>query len=237
MRKEYFMEQFERLEALIGEENIQKLHSSHVAVFGIGGVGGYIAESLARFGIGEITLIDNDIVSITNLNRQIVALHSTIGKYKTQVMKDRILDIYPDCKVNIYNMFFDATTSISLDWSSFSYVADAIDSVKSKICLITLCKQKNIPIISCMGTGNKFDPTKLQISNISKTFQCPLAKAIRTQLKELGITDLKVLFSTEQTSKTNINENGKIVPSSMISVPACAGIIIGNRIILDILDM
>lgn len=215
-------EQFERLINLIGIEGIQKLHNSHVAVFGIGGVGGYIVESLARFGVGNITLIDNDTVSLSNLNRQIVALHSTIGKYKTEVMKNRVLDIYPNCKVNTINTFFDNTTYKNISFEKFDYVADAIDSVKSKLLLIQICKENNIPIISCMGTGNKLDPTKLQITDISKTVQCPLAKTIRTELKKMGITNLKVLFSTEQIKKANISENNKVVPSSIISVPATA---------------
>lgn len=231
------MNQFERIEPLLGKENIYKLNNSHVAIFGIGGVGGYIAETLARFGIGEITLIDNDNVSISNLNRQIVALHSTIGQYKTEVMKKRILDINPKCKVNTYNLFFDETTCNQINFSSITYVADAIDSVNSKIYLIKLCKDQNIPIISCMGTGNKLDPTKLQISDISKTFQCPLARTMRSKLSAIGINRLKVLFSTEQNSKSSINENGKIVPSSIMSVPACAGIIIANEIILDVINM
>ena len=223
------MNQFERLEHLLGHESILKLNNIHVAVFGIGGVGGYIAETLARFGVGEISLIDNDTVSISNLNRQIVALHSTIGEYKTEVMKNRILDINPKCKVNTYNIFFDENTCNIFDFSSFNYVADAIDNVSSKILLIKTCNEKNTPIISCMGTGNKLDPTKLSVSDISKTFQCPLAKTMRNKLK--------VVFSSEQHAKTNISENGKIVPSSAMSVPACAGIILANQIILDILDM
>lgn len=231
------MNQFERIEPLLGKENICKLNNSHVGIFGIGGVGGYIAETLTRFGIGEITLIDNDVVSISNLNRQIVALHSTIGQYKTDVMKNRILDINPKCKVNTYNLFFDESSCNAFDFSSFTYVADAIDSVNSKILLIKMCKDKNSPIISCMGTGNKLDPTKLQIADISKTFQCPLARTMRTKLADIGISNLKVVFSTEQNTKSSIKENGKIVPSSIMSVPACAGIIIANQIVLDIIDM
>ena len=231
------MNQFERLEHLLGHESILKLNNIHVAVFGIGGVGGYIAETLARFGVGEISLIDNDTVSISNLNRQIVALHSTIGEYKTEVMKNRILDINPKCKVNTYNIFFDENACNIFDFSSFNYVADAIDSVSSKILLIQTCTKENIPIISCMGTGNKLDPTKLTVSDISKTFQCPLAKAMRNKLKDIGINKLKVVFSSEQHAKTNISQDGKIVPSSAMSVPACAGIILANQIILDILDM
>lgn len=228
--------QFERLVPLLQEEGIQKLNNTHVAIFGIGGVGGYIAECLARSGVGEISLIDNDVVSQTNLNRQIVALHSTIGKHKTEVMKQRILDIFPKCKVHTYTIFFDDTTKHNIPFNTFDYVADAIDSVKSKLLLIKSCKDMNIPIISCMGTGNKVDPTKLQITDISKTTQCPLARTIRTNLKQMNIQKLKVLFSTEQVTKSNINENNKIVPSSIMSVPSTAGIIIANQIILDILD-
>ena len=231
------MNQFERLEPLLGNENILKLNNSHVAVFGIGGVGGYVAETLARFGVGEISLIDNDTVSISNLNRQIVALHSTIGQYKTAVMKNRILDINPKCKVNTYNIFFDENTCNIFDFSSFNYVGDGIDSGSSKILLMKTCTEKNIPISSCMGTGNKLDPTKLAVSDISKTFQCPLAKTMRTKLKDIGINKLKVVFSSEQHTKTNISENGKIVPSSAMPVPACAGIILANQIILNILNM
>lgn len=231
------MNQFERLEHLLGNENILKLNNIHVAVFGIGGVGGYVAETLARFGIGEISLIDNDTISISNLNRQIIALHSTIGKYKTEIMKNRILDINPKCKINTYNIFFDENTSNIFNFSSFNYVADAIDSVNSKVLLIKTCNEKNIPIISCMGTGNKLDPTKLSVSDISKTFQCPLAKTMRNKLKDIGISKLKVVFSSEQHTKTNIFENGKVFPSSAMPVPACAGIMLANQIILDILDM
>lgn len=234
-KKEKEKIQFERLSNLIGKNSLEKLHNCHIAVFGVGGVGGYIAESLARFGVGNITLIDNDTVSISNINRQIVALHSTIGKYKVEVMKDRILDIYPSCNVTSIATFFDNTTLNDIPFSTFDYVADAIDSVKSKLLLIQVCKQQNIPIISCMGTGNKLDPSQLRISDISKTFQCPLAKTIRTELKQLQISKLKVVFSTEQPIKSNILDNNRLVPSSAITVPATAGLMLANEIVLDIL--
>ena len=178
------MNQFARTELLIGEDGLQKLKNSHIAVFGIGGVGGFIAESLARCGVGNLTLVDCDTVSITNINRQIIALNSTVGKSKTDVMKNRIADINPNCQVNSLFTLYNSESAESIFEGNFDYVADAIDMVSSKIDLITRAKSKNIPIISSMGTGNKFAPELLKISDISKTSVCPLARVMRLELSD-----------------------------------------------------
>ena len=171
--------QFSRSELLLGQEAMEKLENSHVAVFGVGGVGSYTVEALARCGVGEITLVDNDTVSLTNLNRQLIALHSTVGRLKTDVAKERLLDINPNIKVNSLATFFTPETSDSIDFSVFDYVVDAIDTVSGKIALVQICNNKNIPIISSMGTGNKLDPTKFEVTDIFKTSMCPLAKVMR----------------------------------------------------------
>ena len=186
---------FSRTKSLIGENALQKLTNSRIAIFGIGGVGGYVAEALIRVGIGEIDLIDNDTINETNLNRQIVALQSTIGQYKVDVMKARALDVNPNIKINTYKTFFSDETINEFDFSKYDYVIDAIDSVKSKLLLIETAKNLNIPIISSMGTGNKLDPTKFQIADISKTSVCPLARVIRQELKKRNIKNVNVLFS------------------------------------------
>lgn len=227
--------QFDRIKALISEEKFNKLQQCNICVVGIGGVGGYICEALARSGVNKLTLIDFDTVCNTNLNRQIIALHSTIGKHKVNIMKERILDINPNCNVETYNIFLDDNTFNTVDFTPFDYVADAIDSVNSKIMLIKYCKENNIPIISSMGTGNKMDPTKLKITDISKTCYCPLAKKVRNILEELNIKKVKVLFSTETTSNTYIEEEDKIIPSSIITIPAIAGLMIANEIIMEII--
>ena len=224
------MEQFERFKTLIGENSLEKLINSKVIIFGVGGVGGYIVEVLARSGIGEIHIVDNDTINLTNLNRQIIALHSTIGKYKVDVMKDRILDINPKAKVETFNLFFDETTKEQFNFSQYNYIIDAIDSVKSKLLLIECAKENNIPIISSMGTGNKLDPTKFQIADISKTSVCPLARVIRVVLKKRKIKNVKVLFSTEEPIKT-----GQRTPASSSFVPPVAGMIIAGEVIKDLI--
>ena len=188
------MDQFSRTRIIIDNIGIEKLKNSHVAIFGVGGVGGYIAESITRCGVGSITIVDFDTISITNINRQIIALHSTIGKSKVDVLKERILDINPNCKVYSINRLYNAESANDIFTEQFDYVADAIDMVSSKIDLILKCKSNNIPIISSMGTGNKFDPSKFKITDISKTSVCPLARVMRKELINRNIKKLKVLF-------------------------------------------
>ena len=221
----------ERTRTLIGDNAIEKLKKSRVIVFGIGGVGGYTVEALVRSGIGEIDIVDNDKVSISNLNRQIVALNSTIGEYKVDVMKKRALDINPDLKINTYKLFFDEKTKAEIDFLKYDYIVDAIDSVKSKLLLIELAKKDKIPIISSMGTGNKLNPLEFEIADIFKTSVCPLARIIRTELKKRGIKDLKVLYSKEKPYK-----DGSKVPSSISFVPSTAGLIIASEVIKDIIE-
>ena len=192
---------FSRTESLIGEKGLDTLMRSKVAVFGIGGVGSYVVEALARSGVGNLTLVDNDEVAVTNINRQLIALRSTIGKSKTQVAKDRIMDINQDAVVHTYDTFYSARTAELFDFSTFDYVVDAIDTVSSKILLIEKAKEAQVPIISSMGTGNKLDPSKFQITDISKTSVCPLAKVLRLELKKRKIKNVKVLFSTELPQK------------------------------------
>ena len=178
------MEQFLRTSLVLGSGAVEKLKNKRVAVFGIGGVGGYVAEALARSGVGAIDLIDNDTVSLSNINRQIIALHSTVGRLKTDVMEERILDICPDIKVTKHNLFFMPETSGGIDFSQFDYVVDAIDTVSGKLEIIRLAKENGVPVISSMGTGNKLSPLEFKIADISKTKVCPLAKAMRLELKK-----------------------------------------------------
>lgn len=219
-----------RTRTLIGENSLSKLSKSKILVFGIGGVGGYVVEALVRSGIGEIDIVDNDKVSISNLNRQIVALNSTIGEYKVDVMKKRALDINPDLKINTYKLFFDDDTKDEFDFSKYDYIVDAIDSVKSKLLLVELAKNNNTPIISSMGTGNKLNPLKFEIADIFKTSVCPLARVVRIELKKRGIKELKVLYSKEMPYK-----DGSRVPSSISFVPSTAGLIIASEVIKDII--
>ena len=221
---------FDRTKSLIGETALKKLANSKVAIFGIGGVGGYVVEALVRANVGEIDLIDNDTINPTNINRQIVALHSTLGQYKVDVAKNRALDINPNIKINTFKTFFDENTINEFDFSKYNYVVDAIDSVKSKILLIKTCKSLNIPIISSMGTGNKLDPLKFEIVDISKTSVCPLARVMRSELKKQGIKNLKVLYSKEEPIKTGFR-----TPSSISFVPSTAGLIIASEVVKDLI--
>ncbi len=232
------LNEFSRLQILIGEDNIAKLKKSTVAVFGIGGVGGYTVEALVRSGIGKIVLVDNDKVSLTNLNRQIYALHSTIGKYKVDVAKERILDINPDVKVEIYNTFYNQESEF--DFSHFDYVVDAIDTVSSKISLVEECAKVNTPVISSMGAGNKMDPSLFEVSDIYKTSVCPLARVMRTELKKRGIKKLKVVYSKEKPiAPTELKEdnsgNRRSVPGSSAFVPSAAGLIIAAEVVKDLI--
>lgn len=226
--------QFSRTELIIGKENVEKLKKSKVAIFGIGGVGSYVVEGLARTGIGNFVLIDNDEVSVSNINRQIIATHKTLGKDKVEVAKQRILEINPNANVEIHKVFFMPETEGILN-TSIDYVVDAVDTVTAKIELIMRANNLNIPIISCMGTGNKLDSTRFEITDIYKTSVCPLAKVMRKELKTRGIKKLKVLYSKEEPIKTNIVENGKQVPGSISFVPSVAGLIIAGEVIKDII--
>ena len=231
--------QFLRTESLIGKEGLSKLQNSKVAVFGIGGVGSYVVEALARVGIGSFVLIDNDEVSITNLNRQLIAVTSTIGKPKVDVEENRIKEINPNANVEIYKEFFSYDTKSILN-DSITYIVDAIDTVSSKIELIVSANQMNIPIISCMGTGNKIDPTKLEISDIYKTSVCPLAKVMRKSLRQKNIRKLKVVYSKEEPIKPKINlelkNNTTQVPGSVSYVPAVAGLFMASEVVKDIIS-
>ena len=230
-------EQFTRTEMLIGKDSLATLKNSRVAVFGAGGVGGYVIEALARSGVGAIDIIDNDTVSESNINRQIIALRSTIGSLKTETAKKRVLDINPECKVTIFNTFVLPENIDDFDFSVYSYVVDAIDTVSGKLAIIEKAYNEDIPVISSMGTGNKLDPTKFTITDISKTSVCPLARVMRYELKKRGIKKLKVLFSTEEPIKPNAekDERGKIPPGSISFVPSVAGLIIGGEVIKDLI--
>ena len=226
--------QFCRTEYLIGKDAVEKLKNSKVAGFGIGGVGSYVVEALVRAGVGNFILVDKDTVSVTNINRQLIATHDTVGKYKVDVAKERILSINPNANVQTYAEFFMPGNSTILD-DSIDYIVDAIDTVTAKIELIMQAQKINIPIISSMGTGNKLDPTRFEITDIYKTSVCPLAKVMRKELKARNIDKLKVLYSKEEPIKTNIvDENGKAVPASISFVPSVAGLVIAGEVIKDL---
>lgn len=222
---------------LIGEKAIATLKNSRVAVFGAGGVGGYVIEALARSGVGAIDIIDNDTVSESNINRQIIALRSTIGSLKTEIARKRVLDINPDCKVTLFETFVLPENIDSFDFFCYDYIVDAIDTVSGKLAIIEKAYKEGIPVISSMGTGNKLDPTKFTITDISKTSVCPLARVMRYELKKRGVKKVKVLFSTEEPIKPDKSENsGKRTPPGSISfVPSAAGLIIGGEVIKDLI--
>lgn len=218
---------FSRELALIGEQGYEKLKNSSVIVFGVGGVGSYAVEALARAGIGAITIFDNDVIDITNINRQLYALNSTIGKDKVLIAKNRIIDINPECKVTAIKEFFNENSTINLN--EFDYIIDAIDSVKSKLFLAETAVKNNIKIISSMGTGNKLEPEKLTVCDISKTSYCPLAKKMRIELRKRGINHLKVIYSTEEAKCKNVP------PASISFVPPAAGMLIAKEVITDLI--
>ena len=224
------LNQFSRTELLIGKEAIEKLHNSKVAVFGIGGVGSFVVEGLARAGVGNFVLVDKDVVDLTNLNRQIIATRKTIGKPKVEVARERILDINPDANVEIHQEFFMPDSEGILD-NSIDYIVDAVDTVTAKIELVVRANKLNIPIISSMGTGNKLDPTRFEVSDIYKTSVCPLAKVMRKELKNREIKKLKVVYSKEEPIKTS----AKQVPGSISFVPSVAGLIIAGEVIKDLI--
>ena len=231
---------YSRTELLVGEDGMRTLRAARVAVFGIGGVGSYTVEALARCGIGSLVLVDNDKVSVTNLNRQLIALRSTIGLAKTQVAKERIRDIDPDIVVHTYETFFNKDTENLFDFPSYDYIVDAIDTVSSKILLIEKAKEANVPILSCMGTGNKMDAGRFEITDISKTSVCPLAKVMRTELKKRRIRKVKVLYSKEipvknQDLQETKGNTGRPVPGSISFVLSVAGLLIAGEVVRDLL--
>ncbi len=231
------MDRFLRSQFLIGKDAIDKLKNARVIVFGVGGVGSFVCEALARSGIGNITLVDNDVVSKSNINRQLIALTSTIGKAKVDVMAQRIKDINPDAEVLPINCFY--TKEKEIDISEYDYIVDAIDTVTSKLTLIEEANRFSVPIISSMGTGNKLDPTKFEISDIYKTSVCPLARVMRRELKSRGITSLKVLYSKEEPLKSSSGGSEALgkrqTPGSMSFVPPVAGMIIAGEVIKDLI--
>ncbi len=229
-------ELYKRTSMLIGEKGVNTLKQKTVAVFGVGGVGGYAAEALARAGVGHIVLIDKDDVSDSNRNRQIIALTSTVGRPKVEVMKERILDINPEADVDAKQCFFLPDTAEEFDFSSYDYVVDAVDTVTAKIELAVSCKNNGTPLISSMGTGNKLDPTAFKVADIYKTSVCPLARVMRRELKKRGIDRLKVVYSEEDPIVNgNETENGKPVPGSISFVPSVAGLIIAGEVIKDLI--
>ena len=225
---------FLRTKSLIGEENFNKLNNSSVAVFGIGGVGGQAVEALARAGIGRIALVDADVVDISNINRQIVALHSTVGRPKVDVMEERIKDINPDAEVIKFHMFFEPDTEF--DFTDYDYIIDAIDSMKSKVSLIERATRANVKIISALGAGNKVCPDAFTITDIGKTHTDPLARKLRKELKNLGIEHHKVVWSDEVPFGCATDENGRRVPSSISFVPPAAGLLLASDCIKTLIE-
>ncbi len=230
------MKQFERTELLFGSEAMEILKNSRVAVFGIGGVGGHAAEALVRSGIGAIDLIDNDDVCISNINRQIFATLSTVGQLKTESAMKRLLDINPECRITVHNIFFMPETSGLIDFSQYDYVVDAIDTVTGKIEIIMRSQETGVPVISSMGAGNKLDPTAFEVTDIYSTSVCPLARTMRHELKKRGVKKLKVVYSKEQPviPPERLSETGKRIPASNAFVPSVAGLIIAGEVIKDL---
>lgn len=226
-------QQHSRTVQLIGQEALNRLAQSRVILFGVGGVGSFTAEALCRAGIGSITLVDGDTVAESNLNRQLVALHSTIGLSKAEVMKARMLDINPGMDVRALTLFYDSDTADRIDLSQYDYVVDAIDSVTSKLLLIEKCHALNVPCISCMGAGNKLDPTQFEIADLSKTSVCPLARVMRRELKNRSILHHKVVYSKEPP----VNTSGERTPASISFVPSAAGLILAGAVIRDLIGI
>lgn len=234
------MEPFSRTRLLLGDSSMEKLKNAKVAVFGLGGVGGYVVEALARSGVGALELVDHDTISLTNINRQILATRSTVGKSKAQTALARVQDIDPTICVTARQTFLGPDTAQEFDFSQYSYVVDAIDTVTGKLALVTAAQAAGVPIISCMGTGNKLDPTKFQIADITKTSVCPLARIMRKECAKRGIRHLKVLFSTEDPITPNaapgeeLPEGRRALPGSVAFVPSVAGLIIAGEVIRDL---
>ena len=237
------LNQFSRTELLIGEDGVKKLQNSRVAVFGLGGVGGHAVEALVRSGVGAIDLIDDDKVCVTNLNRQLFATTKTIGKYKVDVAQERILEINPEVKVIKHQLFYSPETADKFDFSKYDYIIDAIDTVTGKISLIEKSKEFNVPIICAMGAGNKMDPTRFEVADISKTSVCPLAKVIRQELKKRRIKKVKVVYSKEVPVKIDdsslreeLKEGKHRIPGSNAFVPSVVGLIIAGEVIKDLIS-
>lgn len=225
---------FSRTARLIGDGAVEKLGGKKVAVFGIGGVGSFAAEALVRSGIGAIDVFDNDRVDITNINRQLIALESTVGRLKTEVMAERLKDINPNVTVGQYPVFVTPEETEKINFTEYDYVVDAVDNVTAKIAICKKCRENNIPVISAMGAGNKLDPTKFQIAPVEKTSVCPLARVMRLELKKRNITGVKALFSTEPAIKQNAVD-GRPTPASIAFVPSVAGLIIAGEVIKDLI--
>jgi len=247
------LNRFSRTELLLGKDALNELKNARVAVFGIGGVGGYTVEALARSGVGSLDIIDDDKVCLTNINRQIIATQKTVGKYKVDVMKERVLEINPDANVITHQCFYSAETADSFDFTQYDYIVDAIDTVSAKIEMIVRAQDKNVPIISCMGAGNKLDPTRFEVTDIYKTSVCPLAKVMRKELKTRGIKKLKVVYSQEPVTKPIEDSSSgcksncicppgtqrkctarRQIPGSVSFVPSVAGLIIAGEVIKDL---
>lgn len=233
-------QQFSRTEALLGTAAVEKLHRSHVAIFGVGGVGGYTVEALARSGIGHLSLIDPDDVGLSNINRQILATHASLGMLKVEAARKRVLDINPAAKVDAYPIFFTPETADGIDLTQFDYIVDAIDTVTGKLCLVERAIEAKVPIISCMGAGNKLDGTAFRVADISKTSVCPLARIMRKELKKRGISHLKVVFSTEDAIKpAGMEEEAaaigkRQIPGSTSYIPGIAGLLLAGEVIKDL---
>ena len=234
-------EQFSRTQILLGAEAVKKLKNARVAVFGVGGVGGYTVEALARCGIGQLDLIDSDTVSVSNINRQILATHSTVGMRKVDAAKARILDINPECTVRTYPIFYLPETAEQFDFTQYDYIVDAIDTVTGKLQLVERAYAAGTPIICSMGTGNKLDPAAFMVSDISKTSMCPLARIIRKELKKRGINHLKVVYSQEEALSPEVDpeelaRSGKRqIPGSVAFVPGAAGLILAGEVVKDLI--
>lgn len=240
------LDQFSRTEILLGTKAMKRLEQAKVAVFGIGGVGGYVVEALARSGVGSFDLIDDDKVCVTNINRQIIATEDTVGEYKVDVMRDRILSINPNAKVNVHKCFYLPENAEQFSFSEYEYVVDAVDTVTAKIELVLQAQRENVPIISCMGVGNKLNPTELQVADIYKTSVCPLARVMRRELKKRNVKKLKVVYSKEQPVE-HMKENScppdaghkdaarRAIPGSVSFVPSVAGLIIASEVVKDII--
>lgn len=241
--------QFTRTEMLLGSDNMEKLKNSHVIIFGVGGVGGYVVEALARSGVGTLTLVDNDVVAESNINRQIIATTKTVGRSKVEAAKERVLEINPDAAVNACQMFYLPETAEQFDFKQYDYVVDAIDTVSGKIALVLEAKKCGVPIISSMGAGNKLNPAAFEVADIYKTSVCPLAKVMRHELKKRGVKDLKVVYSREEPLSPRAelicapqeNDNGNKItirkrqtPGSVAFVPSVAGLIIAGEVIKDL---
>lgn len=227
--------QFERTALLLGKASVERLARKRVAVFGVGGVGGFVCEGLVRAGIGAIDIVDKDTVALSNINRQLIALHSTVGKNKVDVLEERLKDINKNLIIKKYKCFFLPETSETFDFREYDYVVDAIDTVTGKIELILKAKEAEVPIISAMGAGNKLDPTAFQVSDIYKTSVCPLARVMRRELKKRGVEKLKVVYSKEEPIKPQFEEGEEVVPGSVSFVPPALGLIIAGEVVKDLI--